>query len=203
MADQVMFLGEPPVSESTDAAFAGDRDVYGFVSNATRLWCWRPDVHASFAALRRSLTEASTLTRRDRAVLILATVSERKDPYCSLAWGLRLARLTDKQTAADVIGGVSAPSLSDRETALVEWARQLVRDPNGTTDADIAGLRNVGLTDREIFEATALVAFRLAFSTVNDALGALPDKPLADRAPAPVRAAVTYGRSPSSTSPLL
>ena len=50
-------------------------------------------------------------------------------------------------------------------------------------------LRELGLGDREIFEATAFVAFRLAFSTINDALGAAPDKQLADTAPTQVRAA--------------
>ena len=45
------------------------------------------------------------------------------------------------------------------------------------------------------------VAFRLAFSTVNDALGAVPDKQLADAAPEPVRAAVSYGRAPSAALP--
>jgi hypothetical protein len=72
------------------------------------------------------------------------------------------------------------------------------RDPNGTTEGDIAHLREVGLDDREIFEATAWIAFRLAFSTINDTLGAAPDKQLAEAAPALVRAAVSYGRSPSS-----
>jgi hypothetical protein len=73
-----------------------------------------------------------------------------------------------------------------------------VRDPNTTTDSDVARLREVGLGDREIFEATAFIAFRLAFSTVNDALGAAPDRQLADAAPDVVRAAVSYGRPPAS-----
>ena len=37
-------------------------------------------------------------------------------------------------------------------------------------------------------------ALRGAFSTINDALGALPDNELADMAPAEVRDAVTWGR---------
>jgi alkylhydroperoxidase family enzyme len=63
-----------------------------------------------------------------------------------------------------------------------------VRDPNATTKADIERLRELGLGDREIFEATVLVAFRLAFSTINDALGAAPDKPARrhGRPPSPV-----------------
>ena len=196
MSDQAMFLGEPPESEAADAAFDEDRAADGYVNNLTRLWCWRPDVYSSFVVLRTSLADASALTDRDRAVLVTATAAERSDSYCSLAWGARLAKLSDDTAAAQVIAGVPAPALSDREAALADWARQVVRDPNATTDGHIARLRGVGLGDREIFEATAFVAFRLAFSTINDALGAAPDKQLADAAPARVRAAVSYGRPP-------
>jgi uncharacterized peroxidase-related enzyme len=193
-----MFLGEPPASETTEAAYAADREADGYVSNVTRLWGWRPDLDASFSALRASLAGSSALTERERAVLVSSAVAACNDSYCSLAWGPRLARLTDDETAAQVIAGLPAPALSEREAALADWARHVVRDPNSTTSDHVARLREVGLGDREIFEATALVAFRLAFSTVNDALGAAPDRQLADAAPDTIRAAVSYGRAPSS-----
>ena len=193
-----MFLGEPPSSEATEAAYDADRDSDGYVWNVTRLWAWRPDLYESFAALRAILMDSSALTDRDWAVLVTATAAERDDSYCSLAWGPRLARLSDDETAAQIIAGTGAPQLSEREAALAAWARQVVRDPNATTDHDVARLREVGLGDQEIFEATAFVSFRLAFSTVNGALGAAPDKQLADAAPEPVRAAVSYGRRPSA-----
>ena len=79
-------------------------------------------------------------------------------------------------------------------------ARKVVDDPNATTRADVAQLRDAGLGDREIFEATAFIAFRLAFSTVNDALGAALDRQLADAAPDPVRAAVKWGRPLGETA---
>jgi uncharacterized peroxidase-related enzyme len=197
MPEQTMFLGEPPASDASEVAYDADRDSDGYVWNVTRLWSWRPDLYESFAALRASLMTASALTDRDWAVLVTATAAQRDDSYCSLAWGPRLAKLSDDETAAQVIAGAPAPELSDREAALAAWARQVVRDPNATTDRDLARLREVGLGDRELFEATAFVAFRLAFSTVNGALGAAPDKQLADAAPDVVRAAVTYGRAPS------
>ncbi|HSV50668.1 MAG TPA: hypothetical protein VLJ57_01025, partial [Burkholderiaceae bacterium] len=56
-------------------------------------------------------------------------------------------------------------------------------------------LRAAGLSDQEIFEATVFVAFRMAFSTVNDALGVEPDAQVAEAAPPEVREAVTYGRA--------
>jgi alkylhydroperoxidase family enzyme len=137
---------------------------------------------------------SSALTDRDWAVLVTATASECNDSYCSLAWGARLAGLTDDETAARLIARDPAPGLSDRESVLASWAREVVRDPNATTEGQIERLREAGLGDREIFEATAFVAFRLAFSTINDALGAAPDQQLAEAAPRPVRAAVSYGR---------
>jgi uncharacterized peroxidase-related enzyme len=193
-----MFLGEPPPSDARDAAFGDDREADGYVNNVTRLWCWQPDLATAFVALRSDLMRSSALSDRDWAVLVTSAASELKDSYCSLAWGVRLARLTDDGTAAEVIAAKAAPALSEREAALGDWARQVVRDPNATTNADVERLRELGLGDREIFEATAFVAFRLAFSTINDALGTLPDKQLADTAPAPVRAAVDYGRPPAA-----
>ena len=117
----------------------------------------------------------------------------RGDSYCSLAWGVRLAGMSDEETAAAVLRGDEA-ALSERETALADWSRRVVTDPNATTEADAQRLRDAGLSDREIFEATTLIAFRLAFSTVNDALGARPDAQLAEKAPKLVREAVTFGR---------
>jgi uncharacterized peroxidase-related enzyme len=194
-----MFLGEPPASEAQEAAYAEDRDADGYVNNLTRLWSWRPDVLASFTALRASLMKASALSDREWSVLVTATAATLGDSYCSLAWGSRLAKLTDDQTAAQILADEPAAGLSEREAFLAAWARKVVRDPNGTTMEDVARLREAGLDDREIFEATAFISFRLAFSTVNDALGAAPDRQLAEAAPEVIRAAVSYGRAPAST----
>jgi alkylhydroperoxidase family enzyme len=194
--DQHTFLREPSGPE-TEAAYAEDRDADGYVSNMTRVWAWRLDFLDGFAELRTSLTEGSALTERDRAVLNAAAASARADAYCSLAWGPRLAALTDDETAAQVLRGEAGPALSQRESELAAWAREVVRAPGETTQADVARLRDAGLTEREIFEATAYVALRLAFSTINGALGAAPDGELAAAAPEPIRAAVTYGRPPS------
>jgi alkylhydroperoxidase family enzyme len=129
-------------------------------------------------------------------VLVTATASTLRDSYCALAWGSRLAALADEEAAAGVIAG-DDDALAERERALAVWARQVVRDPNGTTPEDVENLRAAGLSEREIFEATAYIGLRLAFSSVNDALGANPDRQLADGVPAEVRAAIDFGRAPA------
>ena len=189
-----MFLRRAPETEAVRAAHEAERASEGYVSNHTQLWSWRIDLDEEFRRLRNGVMSSSTLTDREFALLVTATASQRGDSYCSLAWGPRLAELTDAQTAGEVLGGGSPAGLSAREAALAEWARQVVRDPNATTEADVDRLREAGLDEREILEATVFIAFRLAFSTVNDALGGLPDDELVEAAPEAVRAAVTFGR---------
>jgi uncharacterized peroxidase-related enzyme len=201
MSEQASFLAEPPATEHTTRLYEEERAEDGYVWNVTRLWSWRPETYEGLAALRSALMSTSRLTERDWAVMVTATASALRDSYCSLAWGPKLAALSDPETAAAVINGADRPGgLSEPEAALAAWARQLVRDPNGTSLTDIERLREVGLGDREIFEATTFIALRLAFSTVNDALGAAPDQQLADRAPAPIKNAVSYGR-PAAAEP--
>lgn len=56
-----------------------------------------------------------------------------------------------------------------------------------------------GFIDAEIFAITVFVALRIAFSSVNGALGACPDAALHCTAPKAVLDAVTFGR-PIDTS---
>jgi alkylhydroperoxidase family enzyme len=194
---QTSYLGDPPVSDAVEQAYEENRSADGYIWNVTRLWSWRPDLAESYTEIRSRLMETSALSDRDFAVLVASTAGALKDSYCSLAWGRKLAALTDGETAAAVVSGQEAGLLSEREETLAAWARQIVRDPNATTRADVDALRRIGLDDREIFEATLFVGLRLAFSSVNDALGTAPDRQLAEAVPEELRTAVAYGRPPA------
>lgn len=193
-----MFLPPPESTAAVERVYESNQAAQGFVMNLTSAWAWRPDVFESFAALRGQLTSSSGLSKRDQAMLVCAAASQLQDSYCSLAWGKTLAAEAGATTAAAVLANAEDGALTARDHALAAWARKVVANPNSTTPADVATLRSAGLDDRAIFEATAFVAFRLAFSTVNDALGANPDWQLADTAPPEVRAAVSYGRPPQN-----
>ena len=190
-----MFIAAPVDSVATAKVYASSAKSQGFVMNLTRAWAWRPDVFDGFASLRSQLTNESSLSKRELAVMVCAGAAELGDSYCSLAWGRTLAHEADPATAAAVITDSPAEGLSERERALAAWARKVVANPNATTASDVDSLRKAGLGDREVFEATVFVAFRLAFSTVNDALGVSPDRQLAEQVPAEVGAAVSYGRA--------
>ncbi|MGZ5037803.1 MAG: carboxymuconolactone decarboxylase family protein [Usitatibacter sp.] len=188
-----MFLVEPDTPEAA-AFLEKERAQNGYVMNLDRAWAWRPDLVEGFAAMRKQLIDGSTLNPREIALLVCASARALGDSYCSLAWGARFAKLADASLVAQVLRGADAPKLSTRERALRLWAEQVVTDPNSAQASDVDALRAAGLSEKEILEATVFIAFRLAFSTVNDALGARPDRELVAEAPAEVREAVTYGR---------
>ena len=144
------------------------------------------------------LVQESDLAPADVALLFAATAAARSDSYCSLHWGAAFAGHVDAETASNLLAG-SVDGLDDRSAALADWARRVATDPNSTTQADVERLRALGLTDKQILEATLLIAVRLAFTTVNDALGAEPDAQLATGVPAAVRAAVDFGRPPAQS----
>jgi uncharacterized peroxidase-related enzyme len=194
-----MFLKTPPADAATAALYQSDMEEDGYVMNLTRLWAWRPDVARAFLDLRKVLMGSSSLSSRERAVIVCGAVSTLGDSYCALAWGKRLADASSAAMAASVLRSGDPPELSAREGALLSWSREVVRSPNATKATDVERLLSAGLSEREIFEATALIAFRVAFSTVNDALGANPDSRLAQGAPEEVRAAVSYGRAVAET----
>ena len=187
------FLEEPPPSPQAQELFEEDLAEDGFVSNLTRVWAHQPDALRRLFALMSDVFEASGLTLRQRGILVTAAASTLGDAYCSLAWGGKLARASDPALAAGVLTGDDA-GLTDQEKALADWARRVAGDPNATTPADVQALRDCGLDDGQIFAVTTFVALRLAFSTINDSLGAQPDVQLAQSLPREVREAVTYGR---------
>ena len=193
------FLSAPETTAEVQRLFDEDVDELGYVMNASRLWAYEPSLQAGLFDLIRGIVREHGLDVRQRGILVAACASTLGDSYCSLAWGSKLAEAADAETAAGVLRGDDV-GLTDTERAMATWARKVARDPNGTTGADVQALRDVGFEDAEIFAITALVALRIAFSTVNDALGASPDAALRSAAPGAVLDAVTFGRTVEESS---
>jgi uncharacterized peroxidase-related enzyme len=192
-SDRPHFLADPPATPEVRALFDSDIADDGYVMNMTRLWAHEPAALPALFDLINAMTAAAGLSFRDRGVLVSATASTLGDSYCSLAWGGRLARVAGDDVAAAVLGGDDG-RLTQAERALAGWARTVVEDPSGTTVDDLAALRAAGLDDRQILAVTVYIALRVAFSTVNDALGARPDAVFSTSIPPVVREAITYGR---------
>jgi uncharacterized peroxidase-related enzyme len=187
------FLEEPAMSPEIQELYDEDLTDGDYVWNVSRLWAHQPGTLKQLFELMSEAFQPSGLAVRQWGILVTAAASTLGDSYCSLAWGGKLATATDAALAAGVLRGDDA-GLTDQEQAMAAWARKVAGNPNATTAADVHSLRDAGLDDGQIFAITAFVALRLAFSTINDALGAQPDAQLASALPPEVRDTVNYGR---------
>jgi SAM-dependent methyltransferase/alkylhydroperoxidase family enzyme len=187
------FLPATELTEDVQHLFDDDMGRLGYVMNLSHVWAHQPQAHSDLFDLLGRVAHAGALTLRERAVLIAACAATLGDSYCSLAWGARLAGEAGAAVAAGVLRGDDR-LLGPAERELAAWARQITGDPNSTGAGDVERLRTAGFDDGKIFAATMFVGLRIAFSTVNDALGVLPDAQLGEAVPGAVRAAVTYGR---------
>lgn len=181
-------LGAP---EQTDAARRmADEDLaeLGFVMNATTLWMHDPEVQESFFGLVRSTARAAGLSVAERGVAIIAATALAGDTYCPLAWGGKLADEAGPELAVSVLRGAD-DLLDDRARVVAEWARAVVRAPHAAGRADIDRLRAAGFDDAQILRLTVFIALRVAFATVNGALGARPEQAYVDRVDPAVREA--------------
>jgi hypothetical protein len=157
------FLELPSVTSEAQALFDEDISEDGYVMNVTKLWSHNAALVTNFFDLMGQAVADQNLSFRQRGILVAACASTLGDSYCSLAWGSKLAGVSDPDLAAAVIRG-----------------------------------GDEGLSDSQIFAITAFVALRLAFSTVNDALGVGPDSALQATAPKAVVEAIGFGRSPQN-----
>ncbi|HET8990246.1 MAG TPA: hypothetical protein VFN59_03995 [Acidimicrobiales bacterium] len=194
------FLAEPLITAPARVLYDDDLAESGYVWNVSRLWAYQPETVKRLFELMSQAFKPSRLDFRQRGILVIATASTLGDSYCSLAWSGKLSTATDANLAVSVLNGTDT-GLTDPEKAMASWARKVVRDPNATTPADVQKLRDAGLSDEQIFSITAFVALRLAFSTINDALGACPDTQLVGSLPTAVTESVTYGRPTDSSAP--
>ena len=186
------FLQEPPPTPESEALCRDDIDELGFVMNVTRLWSQQPKVLDDFFDLAGRAT-TGRLSFRERGLIVLATASTIGDSYCSTAWAGKLTPDVGAQTAAAVLRGDDT-DLTPTEQVMTTWIRRVMRSATTTTPDDIEALRQAGLDDDRIFAMTFYAAMRMAFSTVNKALGAHPDSQFRATVAPEVLAAVDYGR---------
>jgi uncharacterized peroxidase-related enzyme len=187
------FLAEPDPTPAGQALIDADLADIGYVMNLTRLWAYQPHAKAGLVDLLDGVNGEAGFSMRQRGILVAACASTMGDSYCSVAWGGKLSEVSDEQLAAAVLSG-SDVGLTEAERAMANWARAVASDPSATRAADVQALRDAGWDDRQIFAMTTWVALRIAFSTVNAALGAPPDAQLRDSVPRAVLDAVTWGR---------
>lgn len=178
-APSTSLLGEAPTSAAAASLSSEDMEDLGFVANVTKLWMHDPAASDELFALIGSAARAAGLSLAERGVATVVATALAGDSYCPLAWGNKLAGVTTPEVAASVVGGSDA-LLDDRGRAVAAWARKVASEPRSATAADLDRLFAVGFDGAQILRLTLFVSLRMAFATINGALGARPEQAYVD-----------------------
>jgi uncharacterized peroxidase-related enzyme len=172
-------ISEDDASAPAAALLDDERTRLGYVPNFARAFAHRPAVYAAWQQLNGALKQ--TMDPRRYELVTLAAASRLRSSYCALAHGKVLAeQLLEPDAVRAAAVDHRAAGLNPVEIAVMDLAEQVVDDASAITEEDIGRLRQLGLTDDEIFDVVAAAAARCFFSKTLDGLGVQPDTVFAD-----------------------
>jgi uncharacterized peroxidase-related enzyme len=155
----------PPRSElppDLQERFAAVEERSGFLPNVFAALSWRPDEARAFFAMHDALMDKETpgLSKADREIVVVATSAANDCLYCVVAHGaIARIRARDPYLADQVAVDWRKAPLPARMRAVLDVAVRLAVSPVEVTAADLAGLREHGLTDDDVWDVGAIVSF--------------------------------------------
>ena len=134
------------------ALYAAERERLGYLPNFARAFSARPEVFRAWQQLNGAIKRG--MDERRYELVTLAAARRLRSSYCSLAHGeLLAARFLDPEAVRELASGGRAPDPVD--AAVMDLAEKVVVDATSVDAADIARLRDLGLSDADILDVVA------------------------------------------------
>jgi uncharacterized peroxidase-related enzyme len=162
--------------------------------NYARAFAQRPAVYAAWQQLNGAIKAEMEPRRYELATL--AAALRLRSSYCALAHGSVLldGGMADAGQLAAIVRDHHDAGLDAVDVAVMDLAAKVADDATSVTQADVDGLRALGLSDAEVFDVVAAAAARCFFSSTLDGVGAQADVRYVAIEPAELRDGLTVGR---------
>jgi uncharacterized peroxidase-related enzyme len=151
----------------------------GFVPNIFLALAHRPDEWRAFFAYHDALMDKETpgLTKADREIIVVATSAENHCLYCVVAHGaIARIRAHNPRIADQVATDWRKAELDDRQRSVVEFAVRLAVEPWTFTVEHLAGLREHGLTDDDVWDVGSISALFAMSNRLVHLAGTMPNE---------------------------
>ena len=144
----------------------------GFIPNVLAAFAKFPKQFEGFTKLYNSLMLGeSGLTKLEREMIAVTVSSENHCFYCLVAHGSAVRELSnDPQLGERIAANFRSAELPEKQLEMLNFTKKLTRDPSEISESDRIKLREVGYTDRDIWDISAIVGLfnmtnRLASAT--------------------------------------
>ena len=144
----------------------------GFIPNVLAAFAKFPKQFEGFTKLYNALMLGeSGLTKLEREMIAVTVSSENHCFYCLVAHGSAVRELSnDPQLGERIAANFRSAELPKKQEELLNFTKKLTKDPSEIGEHDRKKLRDVGYTDRDIWDISAIVGLfnmtnRLASAT--------------------------------------
>jgi uncharacterized peroxidase-related enzyme len=151
----------------------------GFVPNIFLALAHRPAEWRAFFTYHDALMDKETpgLTKADREIIVVATSAENHCLYCVVAHGaIARIRARNPRIADQVATDWRKAELDDRQRAVVEFAVRLAIEPWTVTPDHLAGLREHGLSDDDVWDVGSISALFAMSNRLVHLAGTMPNE---------------------------
>ena len=151
-------------------------DKIGFIPNVLAAFAKFPKQFEGFTKLYNSLMLGeSGLTKLEREMIAVTVSSENHCFYCLVAHGSAVRELSnDPQLGERIAANFRSAELPRKQEELLSFAKKLTKDPSEIGEQERKKLRDVGYTDRDIWDISAIVGF---FNMTNRLASAIEMEP--------------------------
>ena len=164
--DHITALELPPVpleemDEDMRRYFEVCQEKLGMVPNVLTAFAFDQTKLRNFVNFYNDLMLGeSGLSKLEREMIAVAVSSVNHCFYCLTAHGAAVRHLSkDPKLGELMVMNYRAAELEPRQRAMLEFAVKLTERSHEVTETDRQGLRDVGFSDRDIWDITAVAAF--------------------------------------------
>lgn len=171
-----------PFAERTpavEAYFQKCTDKIGFIPNVLLAYAHDMGKLDAFTAFYNDLMLApSGLTKLDREMIAVVVSSQNHCYYCLTAHGAAVRQLSGRaELGEQMVMNYRVADLEPRQRAMLDFAVQITLAPDTIEETDRQYLRDVGFSERDIWDIAAVASF---FNMTNRMASAVDMRPNAE-----------------------
>ena len=165
-----------PLPEGTAKFFALCEEKLGLVPNVLRAYAHNIDKLNAFSAMYNDLMLGeSGLSKLEREMIAVVVSAENRCFYCLVAHGAAVRELSGKPELGEaLVMNYRVAELTPRARAMLDFAVKMTTDSAQMSEADRQALRNVGLSEVDIWDIAAVAGF---YNMTNKMASAIDMRP--------------------------
>ena len=167
-----------PLPEATKKYFDICKEKLGMVPNVLKAYAFDINKLDAFTSIYNELMlSESGLSKLEREMIAVTVSSINKCFYCLVAHGAAVRELSKDPILGEmIVMNYKMAPLDDRQKTMLEFTEKITKNSSDINEDDRQKLRNVGFSDRDIWDIANVAGFFNMTNRVASAVAMLPNE---------------------------